>query len=67
MISARCVARDLHTIALGPLGDGSRRNDEIVKTSRTAPLNAIIIIIIVVVVLVVVIVIIIIIVITHNT
>ena len=36
VMSARCVARDLHTIAPGPLeratvGDGSRRNEEIVK------------------------------------
>ena len=51
VIGARCVARDLHTIALGSLdhaGWRPRRCEEIVKKkkSRIAPLNAIVIIII---------------------
>ena len=55
VISAGCVARDLHTIAPGPLvrvGDGSRRREEIVKKSRIAPFNAIIIIIIIIIIIV---------------
>ena len=47
VMSVLCVARDLHTVAPGPLerrvGDSSRRNEEIVKKSRFAPLKAIII------------------------
>ena len=55
-ISARIDARDLHTIAPGPLqctvGDGSRRSEAVVeKKSRIAPLNAIIIIIIIIIML----------------
>ena len=55
MISAQCVACDLHTIVLGPfecmvrVGDGSRHGEEIVKKSRIAPFNAIIIIIIIII------------------
>ena len=45
MISTCCAARDLHTIAPGPLersvGDSSQRSEEIVKKSQIAPLNAI--------------------------
>ena len=45
VISARCGAPDLHTIAPGPsviVGDGFRCSEEIVKISRIAPFHAII-------------------------
>ena len=46
VISARCDARDLHTIAHEPLervGDSSRRREQIVKNLELRFLNAIII------------------------
>ena len=51
VISARCVARDLHSIAPGPLERACWRQFAALrgdcKKSRTAPLNATIIIIII--------------------
>ena len=48
-ISARCVARDLHTVVLGHLtvhvGDSSQRSNK----SQIAPLNAIITVIIIII------------------
>ena len=59
VISARCAARDLHTVAPGPLERTCWRQfgrcEEIVKKSRIAPLNAIIIIIVVVVIIIIII------------
>ena len=53
MISARCVARDLHTVAPGPLERTCWRRFAALwgdcKNSRIAPLNAIIIIIIIII------------------
>ena len=50
MISARCVACDLHTFAHKPLEhaclDSSQRSEEIIQKSRIVPCNVIIIIII---------------------
>ena len=52
-ISVRCVARDLHTIAPGPLERACWRQFVALcgdcKKSRIAPLNAIIIIIIIII------------------
>ena len=51
LMSARCVARDLHSAVPGHLsvrvGDSSLRSEEIVQKSRIAPVSAIIIIIII--------------------
>ena len=53
VISAQCVARDLHAIVPGRLsvrlGDSSRCSEEIAKKSQIAPLSAIIVVVVAVV------------------